>query len=196
MRKILLAGCAALTMMSVPAALQAQSAPMTDAPASTAAAPTMTPAQKAMYDAWPAAQKTDYDAWPNDYKVYYWSLNPEQQKGYWALTADQRGQIYKMTPEQRQMAWNSIMQQMNGQTPTAPAGQANPSGAGMPAAGAPDPQSAGQAAPTAMPAGQDDQSMAGQGAMTPPPPPASDMNKKYPVCSKTVTDSCRNRGGK
>ncbi|MEL0209637.1 MAG: hypothetical protein VW891_03460, partial [Novosphingobium sp.] len=27
------------------------------------------------------------------------------------------------------------------------------------------------------------------------PPPAEAMNKKYPVCSKTVTDSCRNRGG-
>lgn len=31
------------------------------------------------------------------------------------------------------------------------------------------------------------------GALTPPPPEA--MNKTYPVCSKTVQDNCRNRGG-
>jgi hypothetical protein len=27
------------------------------------------------------------------------------------------------------------------------------------------------------------------------PPPAMAMNKSYPVCSRTVTDNCRNRGG-
>ena len=31
------------------------------------------------------------------------------------------------------------------------------------------------------------------GALT--PPPADAMNKDYPVCSKTVQDNCRNRGG-
>jgi hypothetical protein len=27
------------------------------------------------------------------------------------------------------------------------------------------------------------------------PPPADAMNKTYPVCSRTVQDSCRNRSG-
>ena len=36
--------------------------------------------------------------------------------------------------------------------------------------------------------------MATDGAMT--APPAEAMSKTYPVCSRTVKDSCRNPGGK
>lgn len=209
MRKLLLAGCAALAMLAVPATIQAQSAPETedaampgDAPADPAAPPPMpaaqgaalTPEQKAVHDGWTPQQKADYASWPNDYKVYYWTLNAEQQKGYWALTADQRGQIYKMTPEQRQMAWNSVVQQMKGETPATPMGQANPPGEGMPTAGVPDPQAASQVARPAMPADENYQGGPYKGALT--PPPATAMEKKYPKCSKTVTDSCVNRGGK
>ncbi|MFC0202964.1 hypothetical protein [Novosphingobium soli] len=196
MRKFMLAGSAAL-LLAVPAALQAQgapAAPSSTSPATLSAAPTLTPEQKAVYDAWSPAQKTDYESWPNDYKVYYWTLTGEQQKGYWALTGDQRGQIYRMTPEQRQMAWNSVIQQMNGQTPSTPPGQANPPGPGMPTAGVPDPQNASQAARPAMPADENYQGGPYKGALT--PPPATAMDKDYPVCSKTVTDNCRNRGGK
>lgn len=192
MRRFLMASSAALALLAIPVMGQAQDAPP-PAPTSTAA-PMMTPEQKATYDAWEASQKADYDAWPNEYKVYYWTLSPDQQKGYWALTADQRGQIYKMTPEQRQIAWNSVLQQMNGQTPTTPPGQANPPGEGMPTAGVPDPQSAAQPVPPAMPADPSYQGGPYKGANT--PPPATEMNKTYPVCSKTVTDNCRNRGSK
>ena len=211
MRKSLLAGCAALAMLAVPATTQAQSAPETEdaampaeMPAGPAAAPAsamptsqgaaLTPAQKAVHDGWTPQQKADYASWPNDYKVYYWTLNADQQKGYWALTGEQRGQIYKMTPEQRQIAWNSVVQQMKGETPATPAGQANPPGEGMPTAGVPDPQAASQAARPAMPADENYQGGPYKGALT--PPPATAMEKNYPKCSKTVTDSCVNRGGK
>jgi hypothetical protein len=209
MHKLWLASSAALALLAVPAAIQAQDA-AADAPAAAmpappppgpppaplpaAGAPSLTPEQKASYDAWSATQKSDYQAWPADYQAYYWTLNAEQQKGYWALTADQRGQIYKMTPEQRQMAWNSVVQQMSGQTPSTPPGQANPPGEGVPTAGVPDPQTADQAARPAMPADQNYQGGPYKGALT--PPPATKMDKDYPVCSKTVTDGCRNRGGK
>lgn len=155
---------------------------------------TMTVEQKTVYATWPAQRQTDYRAWPGDYQTYYWTLTPEQQEGYWALTDDQRGQIYKMTPEQRAAAWQSIQQQLAGQTPTTPAGQANPPGQGVPTAGVPNPQAANQAAQPAMPADESYQGGPYKGALT--PPPADAMAKDYPVCSKTVTDSCRNRGGK
>ncbi|MYL98265.1 hypothetical protein GR702_10860 [Novosphingobium sp. FGD1] len=199
MHKLLLAGSAAVALMATPGAyaqntreLPAQTT-NTGSPAPSSSAPVLTSEQKAIHDAWTAQQKADYAAWPNDYKVYYWTLNAEQQEGYWALTADQRGQIYKMTPEQRQMAWNSVVQQMNGQTPATPAGQANPPGQGVPTAGVPDPQTASQAARPAMPADENYQGGPYKGALT--PPPATAMDKTYPKCSKTVTDGCVNRGG-
>lgn len=170
MHKLLLAGSAAVALMATPGAyaqntreLPAQTT-NTGSPAPSSSAPVLTSEQKAIHDAWTAQQKADYAAWPNDYKVYYWTLNAEQQEGYWALTADQRGQIYKMTPEQRQMAWNSVVQQMNGQTPATPAGQANPPGQGVPTAGVPDPQTASQAARPAMPA---DENYQGGGVSAP-----------------------------
>ena len=63
-----------------------------------------------------------------------------------------------------------------------------------PAPGTPDPMTTGQPAPAPMAPG-----MAPGGAQvqfapatqTPPPPAAKD----YPLCSRTVTDSCRQRGG-
>lgn len=199
MRKLMLAGSAALMALAVPAVHAQSAADTTAAPPSagsadtTAAKPVLTPEQQALYDGWAPTQRTDYDAWPSDYQTYYWTLTPEQQKGYWALTTDQRGQIYKMTPEQRQVAWTSVVQQMAGQTPTTPPGQANPPGTGMPTTGVPDPQMAEQSVRPAMPADQTYQGGPYKGALT--PPPATAMNKEYPVCSKTVQDSCRNRGG-
>lgn len=212
MRRYLLSGAAALSVLSMASVIHGQStvgdmpaAPEAPPPPATPPAPsagtakpitpsTMTPEQKSTYDSWPPEQRADYDSWTPEYQAYYWSLTAPQQKGYWALTPDQRGQIYKMTPEQQAIAWNSISQQMAGKTPTTPPAQANPPGEGMPTTGVPDPQSADQTVRPAMPADQNYQGGPYKGAMT--PPPATAMNKDYPVCSKTVTDNCRNRGGR
>jgi hypothetical protein len=220
MRKILLASAAALTLGAVPCAVVAQgtmtpvpapdgrttvtttdpavSAPQSGPPTTDMAQKdkphTMTVKQKTVFATWPVERRTGYEAWPIEYQTYYWTLTPEQQAGYWALTPDQRGQIYKMTPEQRKLAWRAVQQQLAGQTPTTPPGQANPPGPGVPTAGVPNPQSANQAAPPAMPADESYQGGPYKGALT--PPPADAMSKDYPICSKTVTDGCKNRGGK
>lgn len=222
MRKLMLTSAVALAMSSMPAALIAQEAmdstmdpamqsgaPGTGAEAGSqdmpppagaeatdmaqADKPTMTPEQQSSYDSWPADRQADYNSWPAQNQVYYWGLSPDRQEGYWALTADQRGQIYQMSPQQQELAWQSVVQQLNGQQPTTPMGQANPPGTGMPTAGVPDPQMASQSARPAMPADESYQGGPYKGALT--PPPATAMNKDYPVCSKTVQDNCRNRGG-
>lgn len=198
MRKLLLNGAAVFALAAAPTAVFAQGSMATDTSGAampsqaTAEAPVLTAEQQAIYDAWAADLQSDYDAWPNEYKVYYWTLTPQQQKGYWALTPDQRGRIYDMTPEQRKLAWQSVVQQLAGQTPTTPPGQANPPGKGMPTKGVPAPQTASQDVPPAMPADESYQGGPYKGALT--PPPASAMNKDYPVCSKDIQDSCRNPG--
>jgi hypothetical protein len=225
LRKTLLAGAAAFVLTAAPSVLFAQDPAPTPPQGSAAPAPeadgtttvtttetttsstpqaakgteagrtvAMTTKQKTVYATWPAQRRTDYDALTGEYQTYYWTLTPVQQEGYWALTPDQRGQIYKMSPEQRATAWKSIEQQLAGQTPTTPEGQANPPGQGVPTAGVPNPQTANQAAQPAMPADESYQGGPYKGAKT--PAPADAMGKDYPVCSKNVTDGCRNRGGK
>lgn len=215
MRMTLLTGIAAFTLTAAPAMLLAQEtanppqgtmAPV-PAPTGTTTVTTTTSAgtdangtgqmtvqQRTTYATWPTERRSQYDAWPIESQTYYWTLAPEQQEGYWALTDDQRGQVYNMSPEQQALAWQSIRQQLSGQTPSTPPGQANPPGAGVPTTGVPNPQTANQAARPAMPATQSYQGGPYKGALT--PPPADAMNKDYPVCSTTVTDGCRNRGGK
>jgi hypothetical protein len=153
----------------------------------------MTSQEQQAHDTWPAQQQAEYDAWTPDTQSYYWSLNEQQQTGYWALTPDQRGMIYKMSPDQRAKAWQSIAAQMNGHVPPTPAGQANPPGTGMPTNGVPAPETAEQSVPPAMPQDPSYQGGPYKGALT--PPPATAMNKDYPVCTKTVQDNCRNRSG-
>lgn len=58
----------------------------------------------------------------------------------------------------------------------------------------PDPATADTPVPPAMPADPSYQANPYKGAMT--APPAEAMNKTYPLCSRTVQDNCRNRGGK
>lgn len=193
MRKLLFAGAGALAMISASAAVQAQNTAAAPAPPAEAAAPAMTADQKAMYDTWPASRKADFDAWPAEYKNYFWSLTPEQQEGYLALTPEQREQIYKMAPEQRELAWKSVVEQMKGQPALPAQTQANPQGSGTPTTGVPAPQAAEQSVPPAMPADQSYQGGPYKGALT--PPPASAMNKDYPVCTRKIQDSCRNPGG-
>lgn len=224
MRKTLLIGAAAFALTAAPAVLFAQDAPnppqgtaapvpapdgtttVTTTETTTASTPqaakgteagkkmVMSTQQKTTFATWPAQRQTDFQGWTGEDQTYYWTLTPEQQEGFWALTPDQRGQIYKMTPEQRALAWQSIAQQLKGQTPSTPAGQANPPGQGIPTAGVPNPQTANQATQPAMPADPSYQGGPYKGANT--PPPADAMNKDYPVCSKTVTDNCKNRGGR
>jgi hypothetical protein len=72
--------------------------------------------------------------------------------------------------------------------------QANPPGEGVPTATPPDPATAAEPVAPAQPADPNYNAGPYKGALTSPPPAAA--NKVYPVCSRTVTDSCRNRGGK
>jgi hypothetical protein len=152
----------------------------------------MTAPQQSIYDAWPADRQTIYLGWDPVYQSYFWSLTPDQQRGYWMLTDDQRTRIYKMSPDQRELAWQSVAQQLAGLTPATPATQANPPGNGVPTAGVPAPQSASQAVRPALPADPTYQGGPYKGALT--PPPASAMNKDYPVCSSKIQDSCQNPG--
>lgn len=152
---------------------------------------TMTVQQKTVYATWEPTRQSDYGAWPVGQQTYYWTLTPEQQKGYWSLSTDERGRIYRMTPEQRALALQSVVQQLRGQQPSTPPGQANPPGSGLPTAGVPNPQTANQATQPAMPADEGYQGGPYKGALT--PPPADAMSKTYPVCSRTVSDRCRNR---
>ncbi|MBA4355386.1 MAG: hypothetical protein C0409_11910 [Novosphingobium sp.] len=162
----------------------------TGSPTGTAYAPASD--QQSQIDTWPAEQKTKYQAWPSTYQEYFWTLDPDQQKGWWALTDEQKSQVYAMTPEQRLQVWPAIVAQVNGKP--APAGSASPATPAQPAPGA------GTAATPAEPATPPTDGMAAgtvssstTGNMS--APPAEAMNKKYPICSKTITDSCRNRGG-
>ncbi len=133
----------------------------------------LTPEQQVMYDTWPVPERTSYDTWPSDYRTYYWTLAPNQQRGWWLLSDAQRQQIYVLAPDQRLTAWNSIEAQM--------------------AAAAP--------APAAAPFVQVDAAAAT--GITPtrtvtsnalPPPPASALNKIYPVCTRVLQDNCQNAG--
>ncbi len=72
---------------------------------------------------------------------------------------------------------------------------ANPVGsADMPSDTPPNPETAAMPVPPAMPADPAYQATPYKGALT--APPAAAMNKVYPVCTKILRDSCRNRGGK
>lgn len=186
MRRFLAMSALALTLTASPAALIAQTMPDTTSPTgsqnATSAPPTAGataytpgPSEMSQMDTWPAEQKAKYQAWPADYKEYFWTLDADQQKGWWALTDEQKSQVFAMAPDERAKIWPTIVGQVTGQSMAS----ANP----MPAS------------PTATPpaSASMDSAPASSGAMA--TPPATAMNKTYPLCSKTVTDSCRNRGG-
>ncbi len=221
MRRILSASVLALALSSMPMALSAQSTtppempgasnsmPDTTAPTaqegsaaadpSTAAPYTLRPEEQSQMDAWPAEQKSKYAAWPANQQEYFWTLDEGQQKGWWALTDEQRGQVYAMTPEQRAQVWPSITAQVNGQSASAagtvPAQpmQDKPGSTGIMA----DAGGAQSAMIDAEP-GSEQTAGASAGAST-GAEMASNAGtaspKDYPLCSKTIKDSCRNRGG-
>lgn len=72
--------------------------------------------------------------------------------------------------------------------------QANPQGPGLPTAEPPAPVTAEDPVPPAMPADPAYKGGPYKGALT--QPPQEEMGKTYPVCTQTIQDSCRNRGGK
>lgn len=106
MRKLFMAGAAAISMAMVPAAVSAQDDD------GMAMAVEMSAEQQAMYDGWPADRQGMYDDWPSDLQTYYWTLDDTQTEGWWMLTNEQRGQLYALPMEQRNQAWASIRQQL------------------------------------------------------------------------------------
>ncbi len=163
------------------------------------ASASLSSAQQMDYETWSVDQRKAYDTWTADTQAYYWTLSLNQMHGWWKLTDVQRGQIMAMTPAQRVSSWVSIEAQLAGQAAAAPPVptivQANPVGSTeMPSATPPNPASASMPVPPAMPADASYQAGPYKGALTPPPREA--MNKVYPVCTKILRDSCRNRDGK
>lgn len=194
MRNYLLASAAAACAFALSAVVTAEpdSADM-DVHAeyeSDADAVVLTAEQQAEFDSWTDAERQDYLTWPPDYQTYYWGLLADQKRGFWQMTPDQRGRIYNMTPEQQELAWQAAMAHKQGKTAPRPANQANPPGKGVPTTGVPNPQFANQSVQPAMPADESYQGGPYHGALT--PPPAAAMNKEYPLCSKTIQDSCIN----
>ncbi|WP_305095739.1 hypothetical protein [Croceibacterium aestuarii] len=177
MHKFIFAGVAALAVAAMPAMAQ-------DADA----AVTLTTEQQATFDTWPPDRQTVYLAWDPIYQDYFWTLTPDQQKNYFLLTPQQKAQIAAMTPAQRTEAWTSIAQQVGA------AGKAKVTANTAAAANA---QAAPPPSATAVVTDND--------PATPPvvahndpgnltAPPASVLNKTYPVCSRKVHDSCQNPG--
>ena len=191
MRKLSFAAASALALLVAagPLTVQASSAQT--------ATTTLSSAQRMDYDSWNVDQRKSYDSWPADTQAYYWTLSLNQMHGWWKLTDAQRAQILAITPEQRATSWVSIEAQLAGQLAavTPAVVQANPVASNdMPSATPPNPDSANMPVPPAVPADPSYHAGPYKGALTPPPPQA--MNKVYPVCTKVLRDSCRNRGGK
>jgi len=194
MRNLLFPAISALALLGATGPLVVQVSAAQTAVVTPAGTVVLTAAQQTDYDTWAPDQRTAYDAWPVDYRTYYWTLSPNQMHGWWRLTDVQRGQIMAMTPDQRVSAWTAIEAQLAAQ-PAPAVVQANPVGSSEPpAATPPNPVAAADPVPPATPADPGYQAGPYKGALT--PPPAEAMNKVYPLCTKTLQDSCRNRGGK
>ena len=191
MRTILLAGAAALSLSALPAALTAQSADSAHA--------TMSAEHHTVYESWTDEQRAYYDALDPTHQEYVWTLTPRQLEGYWVLTPDQRLQVFGMTPEARANAWTSIEAQLAAGANNSATSVAARTGGAVPAPA----QSANQANARAQPgpatttvrttpSGQATVTTTVPGNLT--PPPASAMNRDYPVCRGAVQDSCQNPG--
>jgi hypothetical protein len=192
MRKTILTGVAALALVSLPTFAQEADADVTV---------TLNADQQAIYDAWTADERAAFDLWPPAHRTYFWTLPPERQRAYRYLTEDQRMQIDAMNLTQRDAAWKSIDAQIaagannsatsvaarTGGTVPAPAQSANAANASaaVPPSSTTVVTDANPRTPTVVA-----RNMPGNLA----PPPASAMNKTYPVCRGKVQDSCQNPG--
>ncbi|MET0250881.1 MAG: hypothetical protein ABW203_01755 [Novosphingobium sp.] len=170
MRRLLLAGAAALAFAGTPQILAAQP---------------MAPDQQSAYQGWAPDQRGSYDSWSPDLKSYYWTLTPSQQRGWWQLNDEQRTMVHGLPPEQRTAAWQSIESQLAGGQPSPPP----PPGAGMP-----PPLPSGAAMPPPPPGGPTGMSQPPMNDSMASPDSPQAMNKSYPVCSRTVQDGCQNAG--
>lgn len=191
MRTLASYGALALALAAAPAMLAAQDATMPDTDTTMSTPGTtssMTAEQSTMYDAWPEDRRASFDTWPSDYQVYFWTLAPNQQTGYWALSDQQRGTIAQLTPEQRLAAWASIEKQMDAQS----GGTSTPSSTSATVTGSGDAVTTAVTDPGTSTLPQTTTVMTTSGNFT--PPPASAMNKDYPLCSRTIQDSCINPG--
>lgn len=75
-------------------------------------------------------------------------------------------------------------------TPQPPAATSPPAAPTVPTTGIPNPRTANDPVPPAMPADPTYRGSPYKGALTPPPPEA--FNKTYPVCGGAIQDSCIN----
>lgn len=179
------------TGVSDPATMQTTMSSTPDAQASANETFAMSGEQKTQYGTWPSAERTKYDAWPVTQQEYFWSLNAEQQKGWWALTDTQRGQIYAMSPAQRAQVWPQITSQVKGPSSASATSASQPrADAAVDAAAMPQNQTyADNTARSSLDNGRMNAAPAG--------PMASDAPAKtYPLCTRTLQDSCRNPGGR
>lgn len=110
MKKLILAGAAALAFTVTPAIAQDLAV---DANGKVYV---LTEVQQSDYDGWPVERQTLYSAWPYGVQEYYWTLTPAQVDGWWVLTDPQRVSIFEMTPDQRAIAWTQIAAQLNPST--------------------------------------------------------------------------------
>ena len=192
MRKLSLAGASTSGVLAAPAVLSAQD-PDAEIAAEVAADVVLTAEQQAIYDAWPVDRRADYDALEPTYQTYFWTLTPRQQDAYWILTPQQRAQIIEMTPQARANAWTSIEAQLAAGANASETSVAARTGGDVPA-----PRTAAQANAQAAPPAATVTSGAGavvttyRGNLN--PPPASALNKEYPVCTARLQDSCQNPG--
>jgi hypothetical protein len=200
MRKLLLAGAATIGIIAAPAVLSAQETDV-EASASIAADVELNAEQRAMYDAWPAETRADYDALEPEYQTYFWTLTPRQRDAYWVLTPEQRTQIMGMTPQARANAWTSIEAQMAAGANNSQTSVTARTGGDVSASA----RTANQANARATPRPPSTTVVDDGNPATPAtvvrnnpgnltPPPASALNKTYPVCSARVQDNCQNPG--
>lgn len=190
MNKFVLVFAAGLTLAGSGIAV-AQPKP---SPADSAMPSGMTADQQTQFGSWSEDQRTAYRGSTQAVRDYYWTLTPTQRTGWWRMTEEQRGQVFALDPAGRVGVWKSIEAQVAGAAPEAAAPvqqvQANPIGEGVPSDTPPNPETAATAVPPAMPADPGYQAGPYKGALT--EAPAQAMNKVYPLCSRTVMDSCIN----
>lgn len=195
MNKLVLAFAAGLTLAGSGIAIAQPDEP----PANSTMPSGLSADQKSQLGSWTEDQRTAYRAWTQEMRDYYWTLTPTQRTGWWRLTEAQRGQVFALDEAGRANAWRAIEAQLAGAAPDASAPaqdapveqvQANPPGPGIPSVTPPNPETAAAAVPPAMPADPGYQAGPYKGALT--QPPAQAMNKDYPLCSRTIKDSCIN----
>lgn len=206
MRRLLLAGSAAIAALIAPVAISAQTASADTTVQAGGRTYVLTADQKAVFDGWTADQRAAYNTWPYDGQTYYWTLTPEGTTQWWALNDSQRTSLlgwpldrrsayftwpegarsyFWTLPADDQAAFWTLTPEQQLSIYTLPADQQAAMWASL-----------RQPAVSAEVAGP---ATAGQVTIVDnrvPPPPASAMNKSYPICTKTLQDSCRNPGGK